>query len=187
MSNDVCLLVTVVAAGTIAFWLALRTLRRAGTRAGAWLPETLRRSRPAYVERTFRSETYPFIVARVDRAYRNPQGTITLVELKTRRHERVQPSDIIELSAQRIALSSQTGEAVASSAYVVVDFAGGLRTHRVDLMSGAEVEDLVRRREGLLAGRLVPRPTRRPGLCATCSYRPRCRRGMAVVYGDEGR
>lgn len=187
MSNDDWLLVAVAITGTVAFWLALVSLRRRCAKAAAWWPEALRCNRLAYVERTFWSGTYPLIVARVDRAYRSRQGTITLVELKTRRNERIHPSDIIELSAQRLALSSETGEPVASSAFVVVEIAGRRRTQRVELMSEVEVEDLVRRREGLLAGRLVPQLTQRPGLCVSCGYRSRCQRRTAVGDGHERR
>ena len=77
---------------------------------------------------------------------------MTLVELKTRKAERVYPSDIIELSAQRYALQSQTGEQVSEHGYVLVRVAG--RTlgdvHRVRLLPGKELASPVARRERLL-------------------------------------
>ena len=45
---------------------------------------------------------------------------MTLVELKTRKADKVYVSDIIELSAQRFALSIQTGELVNATGYVAV-------------------------------------------------------------------
>jgi len=187
MPDDYWLLATVTVAGTAALWTALRLVCRRCGKDAAWPPKALMGDGLAYVERTFRSDAYPRIVARVDRGYRSRQGTITLVEMKTRRNDRIHLSDIIELSAQSLALSSETGEPVASSAFVVVQFADGRRTHRVELMSKGEVKDLVRRRADLLAGRLVPRTTDRPRLCATCAYRTRCHRGLVVVGGDERR
>ena len=78
----------------------------------------LRASRLAYAEQLFRSEGPASVSARVDRAYRNQAGVVTLVELKTREADRAYLSDVIELSAQRFALSSQTGEFVNAMGYV---------------------------------------------------------------------
>lgn len=57
---------------------------------------------------------YRQLVARVDRGYRGRNGLITLVELKTRRRDRYL-SEVIALSAQRVALAGETGEPVAVS------------------------------------------------------------------------
>jgi CRISPR/Cas system-associated exonuclease Cas4 (RecB family) len=149
--------------------MAVRNAWRRAARAGRWRPEELGEASLAYVERTFRSDGPRPIVARVDRAYRSPRGLITLVELKTRREDRTYPSDIIELSAQRLALLSETGEPVAPIALVVIESDTGRRSRRVKLMSIDEVRNVVQRREDLLNGRLVPRPPAIPGLCAACA------------------
>lgn len=179
------LLVMVIAAGAVFLWMVVRNAWRCAARAGRWLLEELGEASLAYVERTFRSDGPQPIVARVDQAYRSPRGLITLVELKTRREDRVYPSDIIELSAQRLALSSETGEPVAPVALVVVESDGGRRSRRVKLMSTGEVRDLAQRREELLNGLLAPRPPSRPGLCAACAYRARCHPGWQTA--GEGR
>ena len=71
-----------------------------------------RRSRPAalrdaelvYVEKTFRTTSPVPIAAKLDRAYRLPSGQLVLVELKTRWNGGPNLSDVIQLSAQRVAL-----------------------------------------------------------------------------------
>ena len=168
------LLLTVLAVVAICLGVGARHALRRTARADRWLPEELGEARLAYVERTFRSTGPHSIVARVDRAYRSPQGVITLVELKTRRNERVHLSDIIELSAQRVALSGETGESVAPVAFVVVETGAGRRSRRVELMSTAEVENVAQRRKDLLDGRLAPRAPLHARQCLTCSFRNRC-------------
>jgi len=160
-------------------------VRRRRAEAASWLPEEIRRDTLAYVERTFRSEAHPRIVARVDRAYRSRHGLIKLVELKTRRKDRVHPSDIIELSAQRLALAAETGEPVASVAFVAVEYEGRRNWQTVWLMSEGEVAALVRRREEILVGLLAPRPPSRPELCAACAWKDRCDAAYGKV--SEGR
>jgi CRISPR/Cas system-associated exonuclease Cas4 (RecB family) len=175
----------IAAAVGAALWMIVRSILRRRAKAAAWLPEELMGSSLAYVERTFRSDATLPIVARVDRAYRSRRGLITLVELKTRREDRVHPSDIIELSAQRLALSSETGESVAPLAFVVVESEGRRKPQRIKLMSAREVQALVNRREGLLNGWLVPRPPLGPRMCVTCAFRTRCPTGQSVEQGNS--
>jgi CRISPR/Cas system-associated exonuclease Cas4 (RecB family) len=114
------------------------------------------------------------VVARVDRAYRDREGLITLVELKTRTADRVHQADIIELSAQRVALSEETGEPVALTGWVVVQTEAGRTAHRVRLMSPRAVQHLAERRDNLLAGTVVPRYPATNRLCKSCAYRQWC-------------
>lgn len=158
-----------------AAWWAMRFTRRRGVEAPAWLPEQLRGDALAYVERTFRTVESPFLVARVDRAYRGKHGLITLVELKTRDEVRVHASDIIELSAQRLALSSETGVRVSTIAFVVVESDGRREALPVRLLAAGEIKALAQRRDDLVAGRNLPRTPSHPGLCAACLWRARCR------------
>ena len=72
-----------------------------------------RRSRPAalrdaelvHIEKTFRATSPVPIAGKLDRAYRLPSGQLVLVELKTRWNGAPNFSDVIQLSAQRVALS----------------------------------------------------------------------------------
>jgi len=86
----------------------------------SWRPQELRDTEVVYAERVFRASRPVSIIAKLDRGYRYRNGLITLVELKTRRVDRVYLSDVIELSAQRIALQAQTREPVAPHGYVLV-------------------------------------------------------------------
>jgi CRISPR/Cas system-associated exonuclease Cas4 (RecB family) len=104
-----------------------------------------------------------------------PSGLIVLLELKTRSVNRVFPSDVIQLSAQRLALERQTRQVVANHGYVIAQTPDGAReAHRVRLVSGEAVVALVRRREAILAGRISPRPAASVGVCSTCAYLPVC-------------
>ena len=143
--------------------LAVRLWRLWGRRTSlpqTELPTELRNAHLVYSERLFRSSGSTRITARVDRAYRNAAGALVLVELKTRKRHRIYPSDVIELSAQRVALTAQKGEVVADHAYVLtvrVDDHSG-KYHRVSLMTVTDVLALATRREELLAGNVMPRP-----------------------------
>ena len=158
-------------------WLVWRALRRRKIRTSDWMPHELRASRLAYAEQLFRLEGLVAVSAKVDRAYRNQAGVVTLVELKTRKADRVYMSDVIELSGQRFALGSQTGEVVNTQGYVVVQIAGlrGSSVHRVDLLTAGELQALIARRQTLLQGAVKPRQTCRPGLCRSCAFLQPCR------------
>lgn len=94
-----------------------------------------------------------------------------LVELKTRSVNRPYRSDVIELSAQRVAIMKQTGETVARHGYVVVQTGGGRRTaHKVILLGGAEIEAPIDRRQAVLAGAVQPLRTCAPNLCRGCVF-----------------
>jgi hypothetical protein len=99
-----------------------------------------------------------------------------LVELKTRKFDRPYRSDIIELSAQRIAVEQQTGQVVAGHAYVAVQRPGGDETvfHRVSLMSKAQLLKLVDRRDAILDGRAAPGFASPEALCGRCAFASRC-------------
>ena len=163
--------------GLFVAWLVWRTLLRRKTGANDWMPRELRASRLAYAEQLFRSAGPVSVSARVDRAYRDQAGVVTLVELKTRKADRVYLSDVIELSAQRYALQSQTGERVSEHGYVLVRVAGRTAgdVHRVRLLPGKELASTVAKRERLLLGTQIPNPPRSVGVCFGCPYAKECR------------
>lgn len=167
------LLASCVACMTAA-WAAARLVRRRSVQVDRWMPEGLKDHTLAYSERTFRSGDDWQVVARVDRAYRGQRGPIVLVELKTRQADRVHLSDIIELSAQRVALEGETGESVATVAWVVVESVDGRNAHSVRLLSPRVVWDLASRREALLTGTESPHYPGKRRVCASCIYRARC-------------
>jgi len=143
------------------------------------MPQDLRASRLAYAEQLFRSTGPVAVSANVDRAYRDQAGVLTLVELKTRNADKVYLSDVIELSAQRHALHSQTGEQVSEHGYVVVQRVGATRkrVHRVKLLGDEQFSLIVTRRERLLIQAEIPGPPRSAALCEHCAYRSECKWG----------
>lgn len=141
----------------------------------AWMPRELRRARLAYAERLFKAPGRVTLTAKVDRAYRDRSGTLILVELKTRRLDRPYLSDVIELSAQRVAIMRQTGEHVAMHGYVVVQRRPGRRTpHRVALLTEDEVDALIVRWEAIVDGYVQPRRSGAPRLCRGCEFEGNC-------------
>lgn len=163
----------VIGLGLIAMGL-WRLWRRLAIPRRAKLPTELSSAILVYSEQLFRSSGPMQITARVDRAYRNTAGVLVLVELKTRRVHRTYPSDVIELSAQRLALMAQTGEVVASHAYVLTVRTDGHpgKYHRVPLMTIGDVLALAVKREELLAGKREPRSACFPAMCR-CSEQMR--------------
>lgn len=143
----------------------------------AWRPQELQDTEVVYAERVFRASRPVSIIAKLDRGYRYRNGLITLVELKTRRADRVYLSDVIELSAQRVALQAQTREPVAPHGYVLVQQAQRRqkKAHRVQLLTHAQIVELVTRREAVLNGETEARYTQWPALCAHCGFRQQCK------------
>lgn len=166
--------VLIAVAMTIVWW----SLRRRGRReVDAWLPDELRTARLVYAERLFQSKGRIRICVTVHRAYLDRAGQLTLVELKTRGLNTVYPSDVIELSAQRAALMAATDETVSAHPYVLVQGTHGQsrRTHRVDLLTVAQVAALAERRQALLVGAIQAHRTWMDGICENCVFAGPCK------------
>jgi CRISPR/Cas system-associated exonuclease Cas4 (RecB family) len=168
-----------ILAVAIGFASWVMAVRRAAAAERCQRPASLRDAELVFVERQFRSSGRRPVVARVDRVYRKPSGILVLVELKTRASPVVTQSDVIQLSAQRLAMEAELRATVAAEAYVLVP-----RGHRgtsltplpVSLMARQEVEDLMRRRDALLRGLVEPRWPASDRTCSTCGFRDRCGR-----------
>ena len=161
---------------TLVIWLRLQVTRFAFAEETS-RPEALREAKLVYMEKLFRISRPVGLVAKLDRAYRTPSGVIVLLELKTRWINQPLLSDVIQLSAQRMTVMGQTGQTVASYGYVTVKLPTrrALPTaHRVDLMSEEQVVALVRRREEILAGRVLPRRSSVLKRCDACAFRAFC-------------
>ena len=163
-----------VLAGVLLFrWVHRLRLERSEK---AWLPMELQHAALVYMERVFKADAPVPMVARLDRGYRNAAGVIVLVELKTRHVDRVYLADVIELSAQRLAVEAQTKEIVAPHAYVLIQRTQRRQksSHRVQLLPYPEVVALLKRRDALLAGEEEGRYTQWPELCPKCTFRQQC-------------
>lgn len=166
-------LALVVALLALTMWRA-RNRSRSDT---SWLPRDLQHAELVYGEKMFRA-TQPFpLVAKVDRGYRTMAGVIVLVELKTRGVNRPYFSDIIELSAQRVAVQSQTGESVALYGYVLIQRGrrGRKVAHRVSLLPMEDVVALAHRRKAILLGHASPQIAANQELCNQCAFQQDCK------------
>jgi len=166
-----------ILAGVVIALLVINPLWRRLLRWRAdWLPPELRGAQLVYAERLLKANE-PFVMtARLDRAYRNKNGVIILLELKTRMADRSYLSDVIELSVQRLALMASGSDLVAEYGYVVVQRSASANrvSHRVNLLPREDIIALVRRREALLSGRVAARFPCAPGLCHTCAFKKPC-------------
>jgi CRISPR-associated exonuclease Cas4 len=155
------LLILPAIAGLMAWKMARSRRARASERH--WLPRELQHAQLAFAEKTFRTWRPIRLIARADRGYRL-NGELHLAEFKTRTRAVAYPSDMIELSAQRLVIEKSTGERRS--------------VHKVRLLPRADVIALARRRESILKGRIVPRYTGSQGLCSHCAYRAECKPGL---------
>src|SRR5262249_31181489 len=156
------LLVVLVIACLVA-WKMARTLQsRASVRL--WLPRELRHAQLAFAEKTFRMSQPIGLNARADRGYRF-KGQVHLVEFKTRASAAAYSSDVIELSAQRLAIETSTREQVSEIGYVLAQdpLTKRRRVSKVRLLPEADVIAVARRREAILTGRVIPRYAGSPG------------------------
>ena len=169
------------AVAVVGFALALAWRRSLQTHAAraerALRPAALRDAELVYLEKLFRISTPVGLVAKLDRAYRLPSGLIVLVEFKTRWSNQPCLSDVIQLSAQRMAVMGQTGQSVASHGYVMVKAPTKQAlpiAHLVNLMTDQQVVALIRRREEILAGRILQHGHLSRKTCLSCAFRAQC-------------
>lgn len=142
-------------------------------------PNELAGAELLFMEKQFRIRGPIPLVARIDRAYRAADGAIVLVELKTRLKDRPYPTDVIQLSTQKMALEGQTGLRVAEHAFVTIQRPttnARHRSHKVRLVPASEIVALHRRREDVIAGRISPRYAHSARSCQGCAFRARCDR-----------
>ncbi|MES2356566.1 MAG: hypothetical protein V4568_19635 [Pseudomonadota bacterium] len=153
---------------------------RARQAENAWLPSELRSAKLVFAERTFRTwKPFP-LVARIDRGYLL-NGKIVLTELKTRNITQAYLSDIVELSAQKLAMEQETNFRVSETAYVLTENPNTLRrhAHKVHLLSSASLIAMATRRQGIMKGEIEPCFAKSKGLCGQCVYRDQCRPELA--------
>lgn len=100
-----------------------------------------------------------------------------LMELKTRSTVAVLPSDVIQLSAQRIALEDELGLQVTDEAFVLIPARAPapFAVRAVQLMSRTAIDALVERRWRLMDGVEVPRWPEKENVCRRCGHRAACR------------
>jgi CRISPR-associated exonuclease Cas4 len=176
----VALLVMILFIASAALFARRGPRVRAGD--GQGLPAELRGAEIAFAEVTLRSHRRR-LVARLDRAYRTSDG-LQLVELKTRAHDAVYMSDVIELSVQRIVVEDEAGEQVSGEAWVVVQNSrsGARSPHKVRLLGVREISAMRERYSDVVRGKVArPNPSRSLSQCTQCSHNDRC----SATFGDR--
>lgn len=171
--------VYVLAGLVLALWLARLWMRRLGSGERASRPQELANAELVYLEKLFRIEEPIRLVAIVDRVYRLSRGSLVLVELKTRSSDQAYPSDIIQLSAQRVAIEHQTGEVVEPVAFVtVLDPISRRRwqSYQVRLLDEGQLIALAQRHRAILTQRTDPAYAASVRACVRCAFRARCDR-----------
>lgn len=170
-----------IALGTLALALLLARAwaGRKGSAERASRPKALVDAELVFMERLFRIRAPVPLVAKVDRVYRLPRGSLVLVELKTRRQDRPYLTDIIQLSAQRLAIEVQTGEVVEPFAFVSVLHPTSRRrwaSYRVRLLDEGELVGLAQRRTQIVSLQTDPAYASSARACTGCAYRAKCDR-----------
>ncbi|MCU7369536.1 PD-(D/E)XK nuclease family protein [Paucibacter sp. O1-1] len=169
--------VPVLAGLILVLWLRRLWLRRRSYSERASRPRELANAELVCMEKLFRIRAPIRLVAKVDRVYRLPGGSLVLVELKTRWRDRAYPSDVIQLSAQKIAIERQTGEVVEPFAFVSVlrpTFRRHWTSYRVRLLEEDRVVALAQRRTQILASQVEPTYASSVRACAGCAFRVKC-------------
>lgn len=174
----------VLAGLVLALWLVRIWIRRRPSGERASRPRELANAELVYMETLFRIREPIRLVAKVDRVYRLPGGALVLVELKTRWRDRAYPSDVIQLSAQKLAIERQTGEAVESVAFVTVlrpTSHQRWKSYRVRLLDEDQLIALAQRRTEILTLKADPAYAASVRACTGCAFRAGCNR-----FGPRG-
>jgi len=154
--------------------------RRLRPRDDAWLPAELRGAALVYSEREFIANRPVRIGAWVDRAYALPSGTLVLVEFKRRERPVAFLGDVVQLSAQKLAIERAGAGQVAPHGYVAVvhPWSGRITPLRVRLEDEGAVVARYHRATKVLSGVSTPTKTHDQVLCLDCAFQPECRPGL---------
>ena len=185
MIVEVCFFLTAGAVLAVALVLAWYR-QRLQFRERSSLPEDLKDASVEFAERLFHTKR-PFpLFAKIDRAYTTADGQLVLTELKRRFRPMAFRSDVVELSAQRLAIERGFGRRVSSQGFVVVEHpATRERTPiPVALLREPELVALRQRYQQLVVGAAVPQKANDVRLCRSCAYASSCK--PQILRNDSG-
>ena len=183
MMAMLCLLAAVGAILLVRVWVVTRQ-QRLKLREQSWLPEELKAASLEFAERVFYTR-WPFrLYAKVDRAYRTPDGALVLTELKRRFKRQAYRSDVVELSAQKLAIERGAKRSVAATGFVVVEHP--ITKERtpipVALLRKDEIAALRRRYQLLVDGTVTPDKANDVRVCQSCAYVDHCKPGVLLNH-----
>lgn len=189
LMKQIGVVTVLVLAGATIWWVIVERKKRvklSGSDLG-WLPRELVSAKLMASEEEFVTSVPISLGAVVDRLYEKPNKQLVLVELKTREREQTFASDVMELSAQRMAVEGTTKREVADIAYVLVmsSATGTKKALPVRLVPAAEVVRLVKRREAITTGGVRPTKAEIKGLCERCGHLKACNPSLGV-RGQKG-
>lgn len=127
----------------------------------------------------YRQGSRPF-AAKTDQGFLTPEGWLVLVETKTRR--RMSASDLVQLSAQAVAIAGSKGNRwrVANWGYVRLAPEGAKSYYqRVELMHASRVDQLWDRWRALKDGQVNPVARPKPSRCSKCALKTKCPSAIA--------
>lgn len=140
------------------------------------MPREIAQGRLVTSEKTYRRRGPRALVAKVDQGFRTPAGLFVLVETKNRMW--VTAGDLVQLSAQAVAVRSHVGDRygrVADYGYLRLQLAGGPPTYlRYQLYPEAVIDRLVDRYHALRQRRDYPVARPHPSRCGGCAFRAPC-------------
>lgn len=174
MTNILVFVVVLAAILRLAFDSLQR--RTTGPVEEDWLPQELRTAKLAYSEQEFVIDRPIKHVARIDRAYEKADGQLVLIEFKTRPKATTYMSDVVELSAQKLAMTEATGALVSERAFVVTIHpeTNVKQAISVRLMNADQIVSRHNRIIALKSHAAAPVQTRIVRLCLQCGHRTRC-------------
>ena len=160
----------------VCLWLGTRKARLRRTEQ-AWLPVELQHARIEFAERYFYAKRPVRLIAKVDRVYKDERGTLFVTELKRRVKAQAYLSDVVELSAQKLAIERGGRRAVAEVGFVVVEHPVTQRRTpiAVRLLREHEIIAIATRYGHLVDGGAMPDKANVVSLCRSCAYADRCR------------
>lgn len=177
MSAETILIIALVALALALAWSRRRARRRIDIEAA--LPPEFKGARLILNEPRLplRRRRPVAVAAKPDRAYRLSDGTVALLELKTRTTHQVYEADVAQLSLQRyVLLAHARFSNVRPDGYVATIRPAdrSVRVHRVRLLSEPSILQLVRRYDDLLARRAEPNWPPDVARCRNCPHLARC-------------
>lgn len=140
-------------------------------------------------EKTYRRRGERPFFAKVDQGFRTTDGRLVLVETKNRM--RVSLADVVQLSAQSIALHSEVGDTLGRPChygYIRTQLLGGPPRYRAfQLYPESVIDQLVDRYQALRLHQRAPEIRPHPSRCGGCAFRLPCRAARLPSTTDAAR